>query len=539
MKDLRKILLCNALILAAAAFTWMSCKDTESEELALSRRFRPAIFDITGTETFATIAWSPSLFSTPGDVEYQVEISKTQDFSNVDFSTTTASTEVTLLDTDLAIRQEYYARVKAIGKDGANDSNWLVSEPFQITGEIFILPVNESDVVVDAAVINWQPEEVLTKVVITPAGGTPTEREISVQEATDGEKVIDGLAQNTVYTVEIFKGNVPKGSVTFQTKPSYEGSTIIDLTQITDKPSILADTLPDIASGSVVLLKRGETYEIGSLSLDRSVTITSGADFIPELATIEITNSFNLVAASAIDSLVFKDLNMRGADFGGDYAFNINQEGTIGTVRFENVRAHRFRGLFRMQTGGAGTHVEDYTVSNCVIDSLREYAVAWSNNSNSFANIRIVNSTIYKARRVISHSSPGSNTIAIENCTFNEAPSGGAEGAEANYFIDLGSTNNSANPILITNCIIGRGWNEGAGDYVLGIRSGGTTNVSVTNSYSTSDYLSTNATYQIQGLLGYPAASTSIFADPQDGDFTIVDSGFAGADNTGDPRWRQ
>jgi hypothetical protein len=538
MKDVRKILLFNAFIVASAAFIWMSCKDTESEELALSRRFKPAIFDITGAETFATIAWSPSLFTTPGDVEYQVEISKTQDFSTIDFSTTTPVTEVTLLDTDLAIRQEYYARVKAIGKDGTNDSNWLISDPFQITGEIFILPINESDVVVDAAVISWQPEEVLTKVVITPAGGTPEERVITEQEATDGQKTIDGLAQNTVYTAEIFKGNVPKGSVTFHTKPSYEGSTIIDLTQITGKPSILADTLPDIASGSVVLLKRGETYEISSYSFASSVTITSGADFVPTYATVFITGSFNIAAAAAIDSLSFKDVNLTGEDFSGDYAFNINQEGTIGSVRFENVRAHRFRGLFRMQTGGAGTHVQDYTVSNCVIDSLREYAVAWTNNSNSIANIRIINSTISKARRVISHSSPGSNSIVIENCTFNDAPSGGVEGAEANYFIDL-NTNDSANPVLITNSIIGRGWNEGAGDYVRGIRAGAATNVSVTNSYNTSDYLSTNTTYQIQGLLGYPAASTSLFADPEGGDFTIVDSGFAGADNTGDPRWRQ
>lgn len=538
MKDIKRIFIYNGLIFACAALVWVSCKDTEQEELALSRRFRPAVFDITSGETSATIAWSPSLFTMPGDVEYQIEISKAPDFSNVDYSTTTAVPAITLLDTDLAVRQDYYARVKAVGKDGVNDSNWLVSEPFQITGQIFILPISESDVVVDAAVIKWKPEEVLTKVVVTPAGGSPTEVEITAQEAADGQKTIDGLTQNTVYTVEIFKGNVTKGSVTFQTKPSYEGATIIDLTQITGKPGILADTLPDIASGSVVLLKRGETYEISSYSFASSVTITSGADFIPAYATILITSSFNIGDAAAIDSLSFKDVNLTGEDFGGDYAFNINKEGTIGSVRFDNVRVHRFRGLFRMQTGGAGTHVQDYTVNNCVIDSLREYAVAWTNNSNSIANIRIANSTVYKARRVISHSSAGSNSIIIENCTFNDAPSGGLEGAEANYFIDLGS-NDSANPVIIKNSIIGRGWNEGAGDYVRGVRAGAATPVSVTNSYSTSDYLSTNATYQIQGLLGYPSASTSIFADVEGGDFTIVDSGFPGANSAGDPRWRE
>jgi hypothetical protein len=537
MKNLKNKILC-ILICVLPSLMWLSCKDKEMEELALSRRFKPALFEVTNGETSATIRWNPSNFTLPGEVEYQVEISKTPEFSNVEYSTTTTASEITVLDTDIEIRQDYFARIKALGTGNVGDSNWLLTDPFQITGEIFILPVSESDVVVNQAIIHWLTEDVITTVVITPQGGTPVEVAVTAEEADAGEKILDGLDQNTQYTVEIRKGEVPKGVVGFKTKPSWEDSHIIDLTGITGKASILADTLSDIPSGSVVLLRRGEIYEIATKDLDRSVTVTSGADFVPEFATIKISSSFNIVAASVIDSLIFKDVNITGEDFGGDYGFNINREGTIGKVMFDNVRAHRLRGLFRMQTGAAGTKVQDYIVNNCVIDSVREYGVAWTNGLNAFANIRIANSTIYNARRVLSLSSPGSNSIVIENCTFNDAPSGGVEGAESNYFIDL-ATNGSANPILITNTVIGRGWNEGVGDYVRGIRAGGGTAVNVTNSYRTSDHLSTNAEFQISGLLAYPVASTSLFANPSSGDFTIVDQAFPGADNAGDPRWRE
>ncbi|NJM26619.1 MAG: DUF5123 domain-containing protein [Bacteroidia bacterium] len=180
----------------------------------------------------------------------------------------------------------------------------------------------------------------------------------------------------------------------------------------------------------------------------------------------------------------------------------------------------------------------NYIVNNCQVDSVREYALATTNNSNSVANITVTNSSFSYMRRFIDHRSPGSNSITIEDCTFFKVVAGGVEGAEPNYFIDL-NTADSGNPIVIKNSIFGPGWNEGGGDYVRGFRAGAATTLSATNSYSTSDYLSTNATYQLSGILGFAGTSYSIFADPDNGDFTITSASFPGNDNAGDPRWRQ
>lgn len=539
MKMMMKKILAITLPIVLLGVVVLSCKD-EEDELALSRMFKPAEFELTSGETSATVAWTRALFTVPGEVEYKIELSKSPAFGTVEVSETTTDISKTFLDTDIDIRVDYYARVKAIGMNGAGDSNWLVSEAFRITGEIFILPIAESDVVVDQAWIKWQADKDIHSIVLTPTSGNPIEVDVSEAEAADGKKLVDGLTPGTTYTAEIFAGDgVSKGFVRFTTKPSYADANVIDLRSITGRPGVLADTLSQIPSGSVVLLKRGATYTISSaFALDRSVTIVSGADFNPELARVFMSNNFNLVPGSAIDSLIFRDLYMYSDNYDSKYVINIGQVGTIGKVRFDNVRGHKFRGFFRLQTGGEGTKVTDLIINNCVIDSLRDFSLVNTNNSNTVANIRVTNSTIFNARKVIDHRSPGSNSIVFENCTFNNLPTGGASGGGSFWFIDLGSQN-SANPIVISNCIFGKTRDEDQGGVdANGIRAGDATTVNTTNSYSTSDFISTNESYRIQGLLQYSGSSTSLFVDPANGNFTLKDNAFPGRTSAGDPRWR-
>jgi hypothetical protein len=550
MKTLNKIITLNFLLLSLVVISVVSCKDEEPEALNLSRQFKPTEFELTNGETSANIAWAPSLFTIPGDVEYVVEISQDPvNFSNVEYTTTTAETNVTVLDTDLTILTDYYARVKAVGSGNAEDSKWAVSEAFQITGEIFILPLRENDYTETEAIISWSPEQVLTKLVITPLGGEPIEFAISAEEAAAGQKHISDLTPSTTYKAEVFFADVTKGSTTFKTKPMYEDSyNVIDLRGITGKPKILVDTLPDIASGSIIYLKRGERYTVESTDVsaarnfNKSVTIMSGPGFDQTLARIDMTTNFNIVAGSVIDSLVFRDVQIKGArangaSFDSDYILNVNAVGSIGKMRLDNVKVSRLRGLVRLQTATTGAKITDYYVNNCVVDSIREFAVVMASASSSFTNVKISNSTFTRCRRFVNHGVAGNSTMVIENCTFNEVPSGGVQGAEANYFIDL--NNNTASIVTIRNCIIGKGWNEGAGEYVHGIRLGAGSSVNVENSYNTSDFLATNATYQIPGLLALSIPSTSLWANTATHDFTIVNSSFPAAETAGDPRWRQ
>jgi hypothetical protein len=161
-----------------------------------------------------------------------------------------------------------------------------------------------------------------------------------------------------------------------------------------------------------------------------------------------------------------------------------------------------------------------------------------SGGASSFANARITNSTFSRCRKFVTHTVAGNNSLVIENCTFNDVPTGGPAGAPVNWLIDF-NTFGSATPIVLNNCIIGRSWVETAGNTDAGgIRANASTTISVNNTYVLSDFVSTNPTFQISGLLAYPKTAVEVYQDPANKDFHIKDSAFPGATSAGDPRWR-
>ena len=517
----------------------MAC-DKNEEELSLSRQFSPTKITSVNGETQVTLTWAASLFTLPGEVTYSVEISeKADDFTTPVYATTSSDVSVVVTDEKLAIKKDYYARVKAMGKEDTGDSNWLVSSSFRILGEQFLLAVTTENVIDKSVRLSWRASNELTKIVITPANGTPLEMALTDADRAATLKQIDNLTPGTTYSAEIFAGAKSKGTQLFTTKPALTGN-VIDLRGISValKPNILIDTLPDIPSGSIVLLKRGSRYNVTAVyNFNKSVTIQSGLDFGTDLATIGLSTNFNL-AAGTIDSLVFKDLVIKGVraslgSYNSDYILNGNTVATVGKVKLEGCTIKILRGIVRIQTGGGGAKITNYLVNNCVMDSIREYGVAAANGTSAFANIKITNSTLSRARRFIVHTVAGSSSLAIENCTFNEVPAGAL--AAANSFIDYASFN--IGTATMKNSIIGKVWDEtGAGTAVFGIKAESSTSLVVTNTYNTSDFV--NTTNPLPGLSGYNGTAAALFTDPNNDNFKIKDANFIGKGSAGDPRWR-
>ena len=517
----------------------MAC-DKNEEELSLSRQFSPTKITSVNGETQVTLTWAASLFTLPGEVTYSVEISeKADDFTTPVYATTSSDVSVVVTDEKLAIKKDYYARVKAMGKEDTGDSNWLVSSSFRILGEQFLLAVTTENVIDQSVRLSWRASNELTKIVITPANGAPVEMALTDADRAATLKQINNLTPGTTYSAEIFAGAKSKGTQLFTTKPALTGN-VIDLRGISValKPNILIDTLPDIPSGSIVLLKRGSRYNVTAVyNFNKSVTIQSGLDFGTDLATIGLSTNFNL-AAGTIDSLVFKDLVIKGVraslgSYNSDYILNGNTVATVGKVKLEGCTIKILRGIVRIQTGGGGAKITNYLVNNCVMDSIREYGVAAANGTSAFANIKITNSTLSRARRFIVHTVAGSSSLAIENCTFNEVPAGAL--AAANSFIDYASFN--IGTATMKNSIIGKVWDEtGAGTAVFGIKAGSSTSLVVTNTYNTSDFV--NTTNPLPGLSGYNGTAAALFTDPNNDNFKIKDANFIGKGSAGDPRWR-
>jgi hypothetical protein len=188
---------------------------------------------------------------------------------------------------------------------------------------------------------------------------------------------------------------------------------------------------------------------------------------------------------------------------------------------------------------GAGT-LDSYTISDCQIDSIRDYALltvdvnVWQCN-----DILIENSTISKTVAFI-QSRNNSNSLTIEGCTVNESP----EAGRRMFRYREPGQDNVLNGIRISNTIWGHGWDvANDGSYLIDGYDGlGSTSFILTNNYATSEF-----GFDVAGgadeIPGFPSATypglvTDLWTDPYNAVFEIKDQGFSGKSDSGDPRWR-
>lgn len=518
------------LVLSVAGIT--SCEKEKDRNWEQIRMFMPGNINVSSAATQVTLTWSPSLFTEGRAVSYTVQVARDSSFTNLEFTRVVDTPKVVITDTSLVVRQRYVARVKANTTGDVPESKWVISAPFTIQGEQIFLTIQPTDIIDNAVMLKWRSTPGLTKITLRPTGGNAFDVALSAGDVTAMQKLVSGLTPNTLYEAEIFAGTRSLGFTTFRTKAPVAGASIIDLRGIAGRPNVLVDTLPVIPANSIVILERGLTYTVASaLSLSKGVTILSGDDLLnPNLATIFFTSNFNFAAGSVIDSIKFSGVNLRSDNYTSRYIFNTTGAATVGKMIFENCRAEIFRGMVRLQSGA--TTVNEFRVTNCILDSLSNYGVLTVDNVSCKAeNIIIQRSTIYKAEKIIT-SRQISNTVLLEDLTVNEAPWGGA----ANYVIDYSqsATNTVTGGITIRNCVFGQGkWNAGNTN-VRDIRTNAATGITASNNYKTSDRIV--AGNEIPGMITYAGTSFQLWRNPTAGDFTIIGAGFP--NNVGDPRWR-
>jgi hypothetical protein len=314
------------------------------------------------------------------------------------------------------------------------------------------------------------------------------------------------------------------------------GQDVIDLSGI-DNPAILNDTLPDIASGSVVLLGPGKVYNAG-YAFDKSVTFKSSDPSSEEMPRIDCSINFNVLDAGSVDSVVFNNIVFaNGSDgFGNRYVFNIDKSGTIGEIKFESCEIRSLRGITRMKAGTGS--LNKFTITDCVIDSIKDYGLLTVDiNTWICNNILIQNSTISKAIMLFT-SRNNTNTFLIDGCTINESPEKGRQ----MFRWREGGQDNILEGITLKNTIWGHGWNT-SGDYSDVLLDGfdglGSTIWTIENTYATSEFGFAEGKDVILGFpnVTYNGGANDLWNYPYEGDFTFLDESFAGIGKAGDPRW--
>jgi len=511
-----------------------ACKKTETLEEV--RLFRPVTKDSLLSEgNWIKASWHP----------IQEAESYTVQLSRDNFSTIIQSVK---LDTNVYMFENldwdklYQVQVRANATDTVFNSGMsnLGSIKTIKFPTILNTPAPGSDVTDEAVKVSWiTGGAAVTSIKILKASDSSVVTTVALTptDVTNQYKIISGLQSATAYIIFLYSGTSVRGWADFATAIPLSGN-LIDLRGITGRPSVLTDTIPIIPSGSTILLKRGETYVVASaLSLSKSVTMLSGADLLtPGQATISLPSNFNIVSGSTIDSIVFKDVTLRGTDYATKYVFNINVACTIGKLNFISCKAEIFRGLVRTQSQPA--MINNFLIDNCILDSLAGYGIHTVDVVTAKTdNIIIRNTTIYKAEKIIT-SRNNSTSVLIENCTINEAPLGNG----SSYYIDY-STNTTpitlftvANGITINNCIFGIGKASSGARNIRGIRTNAATIINASNNHRTFDQVSLGN--DIPSIATYSKTSLELFMDPFNGNFKIIDGTFPARNTSGDPRWR-
>ena len=515
--------------LMAAAMLWGACKKTDN--LQQVRLFRPVIAgELVADSNAILVSWQ----AIKAAASYTVQLSR-DTFRTIDVSMNVVDTNKVLIQ-NLKWDQLYQVQVRAEAADTQFNSRF--SNLGAIKTPKFPTILNSptvSDVTDEAIRLSWtNSEATVTSIKILKASDSSLVKEVplTATDVSNQFKIVTGLTGGTTYIGMLFSGTRLRGADLYTTKQPVSGA-VVDLRSITGRPSVLADTLPLIASGTTVILKRGETYDINSsISLNKAVKIMGGSDLsIPSRPVINMPANFNIAAGSNISHIDFEDVYLKGTDATSKYVFNINNTSTINRISFQNVIAESFRGITRFQGGVTNT---DFIINNSVMFNLGGYGVITVDATSSKSdNISITNSTIYKADKIIT-SRQNSVTVKVENNTINEAPLTG------NYLIDYNTaaTSSVANGVTVKNNIFGVGRGSAGVTAVRGIRIGGGAIVA-TNNYSTSDYNVTAATpFAIPDLIAYNRSSAQLWVDAANGNFRIADMSFPGTATAGDPRWR-
>lgn len=523
----------TAIFILTVGLAITSCRKMNEWEVDdnYSRLFRPsevlaAVDGVTATLKFK---------GKPGINRYIVELSKdslkfiqivkTYSTSAVKDGNGYSFTIPDLLDPST----QYSARIKGADTTGGKQESDWASVAFKTKTEQIMYTVELADLTTTTAKLKWKAPNQVSHIMIGA-----NRYDISAQEMTLGEKTITGLIPATAYTAVLYYNTSIRGTngfTTISTLPT--GPNVINVGPADD----LAAMVQVAANGTIFVLLQGTIY-----NSDNAVTIPSGVSltFYGEDGLRKPIVAFNGITLSAAAGVLkFENIDFTGYANGDptktkrNYIFNQGAANTTAEINFENCIIRNFVNTpMRLQSTNVIT-VDKFTINKCLIYDIGDnnangtYAFINTNGATNsrINNISIKNSTFYKiGLGLIIHNTTPSVSLAIENCTFNNTTGNGR------IFIDYNAQ--TIGTFSFNNNIFGKTLSPLAS--AKGIRYGGS-NLVVNNSYITSDAVLTGNTF---GATAYTGPSIQLFANPDNGNFQIIDNAFAGKATAGDPRWR-
>jgi hypothetical protein len=522
--------------IAAFLFSTTGCSDLLDEvtELKTDRMFRPINFTSELNKTQVTLKWA----LVEDAVSYTLQISDDADFNNLIVNENLTSTVYII---ELAGSTDYYARVKANSAVESESSKFNESLTFRTPSENIFAGYSTLMTALNTVSVSWLPNANATHLLVTAADETTQTIDISAEEKALGMKMLPSLA-NSTYKVQIYNGTIVRGSVNIVV----EGDVYLAAGE--DLPAAIAAAPAD----QVIVLEPGALYLMGSSTVrfDKNIKIRGLLPTnLPILAMTSGTptatsNMLGFVDGSVLDFVKFENIDFTGyCDNSTEaikigYLFNNNVLTTVNTLSFVNCNLHNFGNTPMRLQGNKNQVIENVIFKNSTIWDIgfgSTYAIVNSNSADLINNITFDGCTVYNFKgSLVLRTGQTLNSINITNCTINQ---GMQDASSSRYLIDANNAT-FAEGIKIDKCIFGT---SGGAVGANGVRNT-TGTLLVTGSYYTNDYvddpIAVVTSFSIKKFMtAFSGASTALWNDPVNGDFTLKATTFAGKGIAGDLRW--
>ncbi len=428
-------------ILTAGLILFSSCEKEEEEVNQNVRLFRPVELSTDFDGTTVTITWLPI----KGAQSYELELSRDSLlFENV-VETFSGITESRVTIPDLAGGNRYSVRIKALAQEEQFNSEFA-ELTFVTPTENIIYQVAGEDIGANEILLKWDPSKVVTHIVMTPETGSSLQFEITEEEKAAGEKRIEGLVGETVYTAEIYNNDIQRGSVAFKTLIDIEDAYVVY------PEDDLREILETEGQGVFVLMPGDYTASSGAVTVTGSTSLKAfnAADKpkIHLLIDIDGPGTYNFQDIEFSGFTVDETGNLSETER-ESYVLRINPNTTADAITMKNCIVKNYdRSLIRGTSGGSvnivtvdGCYVEDVTSGNNEFMDFRSCAVN---------EIYITNSTFTKSAntrhflRCDAVAGVENQVINIENCTFYKVAT------PANRVLYIRTLNNQ---VTLTNCV--------------------------------------------------------------------------------------
>ncbi|HET7732915.1 MAG TPA: DUF5123 domain-containing protein [Paludibacter sp.] len=512
-----------------------ACSDIFNEvtDLKTDRLFRPISFEYALNKTQVTLTW----VAVTGAESYTLQISDDADFNNLVVNDTLTKTTFTK---ELAGSTNYFARIKANGTQVPGSEYTKVLE-FKTPSENIFEGYSSLMTALNTVSVSWLPAANATHLVLTAADESTSTINLSTADVAAGKVILPALA-NSAYKIQIYNGAFLRGTVNVLV----EGDVYLAAGQ--DLPTAIAAA----TAGQVIVLEPGALYLMGSATyrFDKNIKVRGLLPTnLPVLAmtpgTPTATSSMlGFTDGSAIDYVKFQNIDFTGycnndpAAIKVGYLFNNNLLTNVNTLSFDNCKLHNLGNTPLRVQGGKNQVIENVQFKNCTIWDIgfsSTYAIVNSNSADFINNISFDGCTIYNFKgSLVLRTGQTLKAISVKNCTINQ---GMQDASSSRYLIDA-NTATFETGITIDKCVFG---SSGGALGANGVRNT-TGTLTVTGSYFATDYVDDPVTvvtsYSIKKYMtAYPGASTALWNDPINGNFTLKATSFAGKGTAGDLRW--